>query len=228
MTAASRSVTAASRSPATTSRSTNAANTSARKAAASSGRLGKGSRGTSITHRILRGRGGFGNPPNRLNPRPVEAIEQRGKLHRRERHHPVHDRRPAERTVLQLLPDQHQAAAVPDQDLHPVAALGAVDNDRTRKWVLPQHFLRQGGEAVATSAEVNRPRRQQNARASRDGDHGRSTEARTARSTAVSWASSSSLSELSYQAGGPAVPEWRVWGRFGGVPSRLRQLGTPD
>src|SRR3954452_11021753 len=196
MTAASRSLATASRSPATTSRSTNAANTSARKAAASSGRLGKGSRGTSITHRILSGRGGFGNPPNRLNPRPVEAIEQRGKLHRRERHHPVHDRRPAERTVLQLLPDQHQAAAVPDQDLHPVAALGAVDNDRTRKWVLPQHFLRQGGEAVATSAEVNRPRRQQNARASRDGDHARNTEARTARSTTVSWASSSSLSDL--------------------------------
>src|SRR5215212_10015266 len=162
----------------------------ARQAAAASGRLGRGSRGATITRRILRGRGGFENPPNRLNPRPIKAIEQRGKCHRRQRHHPVHDRRPAERAVLQLLPDQHQATAVPDQDLHPVAALGAVDNDRTRKRILSEHFLRQGGEAVATSAEVNRPRRQQNARASRDGDHGRSTEARTARSTAVSWASS--------------------------------------
>ena len=40
--------------------------------------------------------------------------------------------------------------------------------------------------------------------------------------------SPSSLSELSCQAAGLAVPEWRAWGRLGRAFSRFRQLGTSD
>ena len=70
-------------------------------------------------------------------------------------------------------------------------ALGAIDNDRAREWILGQHLLRQGGEGVCTFAKINRPRCQQNASASGDIDHDRDAEARTARNTAVNWAASS-------------------------------------
>ena len=101
------------------------------------------SRGESITQRILRGNRRFENPLCGLNARPIQPVEQSGELNRRQLHHAVHDRRPAERSLLQLLPDQHQAAAVPDQYLQAVAALGAIDNDRTRERILGQRTLRQ-------------------------------------------------------------------------------------
>ena len=52
-------------------------------------------------------------------------------------------------------------------------------------------ILRQGGERMCTFAKINRPRRQQDASSSRDIDHDREAEARTARNTAVNWAASS-------------------------------------
>ena len=45
--------------------------------------------------------------------------------------------------------------------------------------------------ALRIIAEIDRPRRQQNARSGWDGDHGRDADARTARSTAVNCAASS-------------------------------------
>ena len=46
-------------------------------------------------------------------------IEQRGELDRRQLHHPVHDRRPAERSLLQLLVTQlgMQALRLPRSSL---------------------------------------------------------------------------------------------------------------
>src|SRR3984885_2396532 len=125
--------TAASRSTSVASRSAIVLSTNARNASMPSGRLSRSSRGESVTQRILRGNRRFENPLYGLDTRPIEPIEQRGELDRRQLHHPVHDRRPAERSLLQLLPHQHQAAAVPDQYLQAVAALGAIDDHRARR-----------------------------------------------------------------------------------------------
>src|SRR6202044_3567607 len=187
----SRSVTAASRSTSVASRSAIVLSTNARNASMPSGRLSRSSRGESVTQRILRGNRWFENPLYGLDTRPIEPIEQRGDLDRRQLHHAVHDRRPAERSLLQLLPHQHQAAAVPDQYLQAVAALGAIDDHRARERILGQHLLRQDGERVCTLAEVDRPGCQQHASSSRDVDHDRKADARTARNTAVNWAASS-------------------------------------
>src|ERR1700674_4905665 len=174
-----------SRSVSAASRSAIVVSTNARNASRPSGRLCMSSRRESITQRILRGYRWSENPLYGLNTRPIEPIEQRGELDRRQPHHPVHDRRPAERSLLQLLPYQHQTAGIPDQYLQAVAALGAIDDHRARERILGQHLLRQGSERVCTFAKINWPRRQQDASANRDIDHDRDAEARTARNTAV-------------------------------------------
>src|SRR3954453_11459905 len=120
----SRSVTAASRSTSVASRSDIIVSTNARNASMPPGRLCMLSRGESVTQRILRGNRRFENPLCGLKSCPIQPIEQSGELNRRQLHHPVHDRWPAERTLLQLLPAQHQAAAVPNQYLQAVATLG--------------------------------------------------------------------------------------------------------
>src|ERR1700689_707628 len=98
--------TAASRSTSVASRSAILLSTNARNASMPSGRLSRSSRGESVTQRILRGNRWFENPLYGLDTRPIEPIEQRGELDRRQLHHPVHDRRPAERSLLQLLVTQ--------------------------------------------------------------------------------------------------------------------------
>ena len=49
--------------------------------------------------RILRDRNGFVNRLCGLNTRPIKAVEQSCKLYRRKLHHPIYDRRPAERPL---------------------------------------------------------------------------------------------------------------------------------
>ncbi len=61
--------------------------------------------------------------------------------------------------MLQLFPDQDQTAVIPDQDLDPIVALAAIDDDRARKRIFGQNLLRQGGQAMGTLAEIDRPRR---------------------------------------------------------------------
>ena len=56
---------------------------------------------------------------------PVETFEQRFELRPRQSHHAIANLRPAELPSLQSLVCQHQAGAVPHQDLHPVATFGA-------------------------------------------------------------------------------------------------------
>src|SRR5277367_1536632 len=179
----SRSVTAASRSDILVS-------TSARNASMPAGRLCRSVRGESITQLILRGNRRLENPLCGLNTRPIEPVEQSSELDRRQLHHPVHDRRPAERTLLQLLPDQHKPAGIPHQYLHAVASLAAPDDDRARERVFGQHLLRQCSKSVGTLAEINWPRGQQDACARGKVDHVRDAEARTARNTVVNRAPS--------------------------------------
>src|SRR5215217_5318169 len=136
--------------------------------------------------RSLRRRRGFGNPPHRLHTRPVEPVKQGGELHRGQAHHPVHHRRPAEGTLLQLLPDQDQTTRIPDQDLHPVRPLGTEDDHRARERILAQHLGGQRRQPMRALAEVHRPGRDQDPRTGGKGDHDRDAEARTARNTVVS------------------------------------------
>src|ERR1700677_335862 len=186
----SRSVTAVSRSASVASRSAIVVSTNARNASMPSGRLCRSVRGESITQRILRGDRRFENPLCGLNTRPIEPVEQSSELDRRQLHHPVHDRRPAERPLLQLLPDQHKPAGIPDQYLHTVASLAAPDDDHARERVFGQHLLRQSSKSMGTLAEINWPRGQQDACAGGNVDHVRDAEARTARNTAVNRAPS--------------------------------------
>jgi hypothetical protein len=90
--------------------------------------------------------------------------------------------------LLQLLPDQHQPAAIPDQDLHPVTAFGAEHDHCARKWIRIEHLGCQGSQSVGSFAEVYRTCGHQHPRTGGDGDHVRTADTRTARSTAVSWA----------------------------------------
>ena len=59
---------------------------------------------------------------------------------------------PAKGTLLHLLPDQHQAACVPHQNFHPIGALRAINNDRSRERILGQDFLRQGSKSMCAFA----------------------------------------------------------------------------
>jgi hypothetical protein len=83
-----------------------------------------------------------------MQPRPIQAIDQRRELRGGEPHHAVADRRPAERTLLQPLPEQHQSGPVPSQNLEAVRSFRTEDEDRSREWIMPQLFLHQRGKTV--------------------------------------------------------------------------------
>ena len=68
-----------------------------------------------------------------MQARPVHPVDERGELRGRQPHHAVADRRPAERALLEPLPEQHQAGPVPGQNLQPVRPLRAEDEDRPRE-----------------------------------------------------------------------------------------------
>ena len=55
----------------------------ARSSSMSSGRIGAAVPAVCVTARILRGNGGFRNPPRGLNARPIEPVEQGRELYRR-------------------------------------------------------------------------------------------------------------------------------------------------
>ena len=83
-------------------------------------------------------------------------------------------------TVLQPLPEQHQAGPVPRQDLQSVRPLRPENEQRPRERVLPQMLAHQGGETVGAAPEVDRPGRHQDPDPCRNRDH---AAALTARST---------------------------------------------
>src|SRR5262249_22978023 len=63
--------------------------------------------------------------PAHVNARPVEPLQKRRELGRRQSHHAVLDRRPSEAAVLQSLRHQHEPGLVPEQELYSVGALGS-------------------------------------------------------------------------------------------------------
>ena len=56
-----------------------------------------------------------------LQPRPIQAIDERRQLRSAQPHRTVADRRPAERSLLQPFPEQHQAGPVPGDDFNAIA-----------------------------------------------------------------------------------------------------------
>ena len=122
-----------------------------------------------------------------MKTRPVQPVDERGELRRRQTHHAVADRRPAKRVLLKPLPVEHEPRPVPGQNLQPVRTLRAEDDDHAREGIALKLLARESGEAVGAASEVHRLRRDQNPRARRNRDH---VAALTARSTAVSVAAS--------------------------------------
>src|SRR4051795_3048143 len=86
-----------------------------------------------------------------------------------------------------LCPRETQAGPVVDQDLHPVAAPGAEDEDLPGERVGPQYLLHECRQPVHALAEVDRPGREQDAHPRRDRDHARPrTTSSTRRNAAAS------------------------------------------
>ncbi len=98
----------------------------------------------------------LGPEKGNLNPRPLAnaAAQDRrqlryglqGKLRRRQPHHPIHDRRPLECTVLQPFPEKHQSRAIPSKDLHSVRPLRAKYKNCPREGILLERLLHQRGK----------------------------------------------------------------------------------
>jgi hypothetical protein len=67
----------------------------------------------------------------RVQARPIHSVDECGELRSAQPHHPIADRRPAERPLLEPLPQQHQAGPVPGQDLQAIRSLRPEDEDRS-------------------------------------------------------------------------------------------------
>src|SRR5262249_23848273 len=122
----------------------------------------------------------------RPNAHPVQTLDQRRQLRRRQSHHAVLDARPAEFAALQPLGEQAQARAIPEDQLHSVGALGAEAEDHARERIGPQLLLHQRRKPVHPFAEVHGFRRHQHPDRSGRDQHSASHafERQTARNTA--------------------------------------------
>jgi hypothetical protein len=98
---------------------------------------------------------------------PLSSTKTTGLSGRRQPHHPVGDRRPFEGVLFEPLPHRHEAAAVPRQDLRPIGAAAAENQDGAAKPVLRRRLLGKRGQAVGTLAEIDRPGRNQHPDAGR-------------------------------------------------------------
>ena len=63
---------------------------------------------------------------------------------------------PFEAAAIEPLPVHHQAAAIPDDNLHPIGALRTEDHRHTLHRVMAQRLLRQERQAIRTLSEVHR------------------------------------------------------------------------
>jgi hypothetical protein len=80
----------------------------------------------------------------RVHACPIHAGQQRG-VHP---HDAGHNGRPFEAAAIEPLPIQHKAAAVPDDNLHPVGALCTEDHRYPFHRVMAQRLLRQERQAI--------------------------------------------------------------------------------
>ncbi len=104
---------------------------------------------------------------------PVHSGQKRGELGRVHAHDAVNDGRPFKGAVLEPLPIQNEAAAIPDEDLDAVGALGSEHDCNARKRVLTERLLGKRGQAIGAFAEIDRPRSDQHSQARRRRQHQR-------------------------------------------------------
>src|SRR5438132_93608 len=90
------------------------------------------------------------------------APQQGLQLSRTEPHHPVAYRRPAELAVFQALRDEHDAGAVPEDQLYPVSPLRAEHVDHAGERIGAHRLAHQRGQPLCSLAEVDRLRRHHN------------------------------------------------------------------
>ena len=86
-------------------------------------------------------------------------------------HHAVLDLRPLETAVFEAFRKQAHARAVPENQLHPVGALGAEHVDRAVERIGADHIANQRGQTFRAFAEVDRSRRNECAHRARRADH---------------------------------------------------------
>src|SRR3954454_17163424 len=128
---------------------------------------------------------------------------------------------PAEAPDLEPLAVEDQARPVVDQNFHAVGPLGAKDEDLARERVGAERLLHERRQPVHALAEVDRPRRQQDAHPRRDRDH---ASPRTASSTRRSAAASTSAPTRT--TAGPSTISIRPPGSAGAGPSPVTSTGT--
>ena len=111
-------------------------------------------------HRLLRSarRGRHRCPPRLMHPPPIQTLEQRLQLRRAQPHHPVVYRRPTEMAIFQALSDKHDAAAVPEDQLHPCTARHSAYRSQFVVVVYPWHPLH--GQRVRVYGRQGRAGRQ--------------------------------------------------------------------
>src|ERR1700730_2342213 len=102
---------------------------------------------------------------------PIEPLDQRRQLCRGEPHHPIRDRRPFERALLEALAHQQQSSAIPEQKLDAVGTLGTEHQDSAGERVLCQRLLGERRKPVHAFAEIHRSARHEDPHATRRDDH---------------------------------------------------------
>src|SRR3954469_3134195 len=111
------------------------------------------------------------NLPRRVHPFPIQPFEQGGEFGCGQPHDPVLDLGPAELALFQPLGDENHARAIPEDQLDPVAAFGPEHVNRARERVGAHRLTHERRQAIGPFAEVDRPRRHQDAHAAGGPDH---------------------------------------------------------
>src|SRR6266699_4468271 len=122
-----------------------------------------------LFHSTRRGR--YDGPPRLMDTPPIEPLQQGLQLGRTEPHHPVAYRRPAELAVFQALRDEHDASAVPEDQLYPVGPLRAEHVDHAGERIGAHRLAHQRGQPLCSLAEVDRLRRHHNPDVPSRSDH---------------------------------------------------------
>src|SRR5215216_2193978 len=110
-------------------------------------------------------------PPRLVHAPPIEPFEQSGELRRAQPQNAVLHLRPAELAILEALGEQAHARAVPEDELHPVSALGPEHVDGARERVSPHRLPHQCGQTLGAFAEVHGPCRHHDPDGARGPDH---------------------------------------------------------
>src|SRR3954452_6709988 len=106
-----------------------------------------------------------------VNTASLQPFDQGGELGCGQPHDPVLDLGPAELALFQPLSDENHARAVPEDKLHPVGAFGPEHVNRAREWIGAHRLTHESREAIGPFAEIDRPRRHQDAHRARGPDH---------------------------------------------------------